>query len=174
LPPLRARTEEIPLLLDHFMNRNAEQYGRSPRMFSPILLQACLAYDWPGNLRELENFVRRFFVMGDETIAISELQSKRKNVREPETQVAAVHYGAAKAFPGNGVRPSFKSFVQNAKNGAEIQAIMHALEKTSWNRRRAAKTLNISYRALLYKIQQHGLKPFNVLGSNSENGDQVQ
>jgi len=172
LPPLRARIEEIPLLLDHFMHRNAEQYGRSPRMFSPTLLRACLAYDWPGNLRELENFVRRYFVMGDETIAISELQSRRKNVREPETQVAAVNYGAAKAFPDNGVRPSFKSFVQNAKNGAEIQAITQALEKASWNRRRAAKTLNISYRALLYKIQQHRLKPFN--GSSLEKNTELQ
>jgi two-component system, NtrC family, response regulator AtoC len=165
LPPLRARAEEIPLLLNHFMHRNAEQYGRSPRIFSPALLQACLEYGWPGNLRELENFVRRYFVMGDEAGAIGELQSSPKNPPQIEVEVATVPHRSEKSSPSNGAHSSFKSFVRNAKDGAEIQAIMQALETTSWNRRRAAKTLNISYRALLYKIQQHRLKPFSRSGA---------
>lgn len=171
LPPLRARGEEIPLLMNHFMQRNAEQYGRSPRPLSPALLDACLEHDWPGNLRELENFVRRYFVMGSETVAITELRSKPTNGHDVAAGVA-VHYKAAKGSSGNDTHTSFRSFVRNAKNGAEIQAITQALENASWNRKRAARTLNISYRALLYKIQQHRLKPFNgsetALGKDSE------
>jgi two-component system, NtrC family, response regulator AtoC len=173
LPPLRARSEEIPVLLDHFMRRNAQQYGRSPRSFSPAVLNACVEYDWPGNLRELENFVRRYFVIGDEGIAISELRSKPANGRGSHIG-STVHQSNATFLPvnGNGGRASLKSLVREAKNGAEIQALVEALENASWNRRRAAKTLNISYRALLYKIQQHRLKPFNgsgtVFGKNNE------
>lgn len=171
LPPLRARAQEIPVLMEHFMQRNAEQNRRPPRKLSPALVQACLEYDWPGNLRELENFVRRYFVIGDETIAINELRTKPKNGHAPQNGAAA-QSGAARieAANGNGTHASFKSFVRDAKNGAEIKALVQALESASWNRRRAAKTLNISYRALLYKIQQHRLKPFNgsSLGKNTE------
>jgi two-component system, NtrC family, response regulator AtoC len=165
LPPLRARAEEIPVLLEHFMQRNTEQYGRAPRKFSPALLQACLEYGWPGNLRELENFVRRYFVMGDEASAVRELQSRPKNPPRVEVEATTVTHRPEESSPSNGMPFSFKSFVRNAKNGAEIQAITQALETTSWNRRRAAKTLNISYRALLYKIQQHRLKPFSRPGA---------
>lgn len=175
LPPLRARAEEIPILMDHFMQQNAEQHGRLPRKFSAALMQACLEYDWPGNLRELENFVRRYFVIGDEKVAINELRSKPKNGNTPQNG-APVRYAPAKAIPANAnaTHGSFRSFVRDAKNGAEIQALVQALESVSWNRRRAAKTLNMSYRALLYKIQQHRLKPYNGPGSTIERDSGAQ
>src|SRR4029077_15647088 len=75
LPPLRERQEEIPLLLRHFMGRMATQYSRPTIRFSPALIEACLRYFWPGNLRELENFVKRYLVMGDEATAIAELRA---------------------------------------------------------------------------------------------------
>src|SRR5207237_8509478 len=70
LPPLRERKEEIPLLLKHFMSRLAEHYARAPLPLSPPLRQRCLDYPWPGNLRELSNFVKRYLILGDEATAI--------------------------------------------------------------------------------------------------------
>src|SRR5499433_1789183 len=77
IPPLRERKEEIPILLKHFMTRLSEQYARPPLPFSPELLQACTNYHWPGNLRELGNFIKRYLVLGDERLAINELQPRR-------------------------------------------------------------------------------------------------
>ena len=74
VPPLRDRKKEIPVLLEHFMQRNAAQFSSPARKFSPRLIQACLSYSWPGNLRQLENFVRRYLVLGDEELAMSELR----------------------------------------------------------------------------------------------------
>src|SRR5215813_1662753 len=76
VPPLRERKEEIPILLKHFMTQLSEQYARPPLPFSPELLRACVNYHWPGNLRELGNFVKRYLVLGDESLAISELHPK--------------------------------------------------------------------------------------------------
>src|SRR6476620_1661622 len=76
IPPLRERKEEIPILLKHFMTRLSEQYARPPLPYSPDLMHACLAYPWPGNLRELGNFVKRYLVLGDEKLAIHELQPR--------------------------------------------------------------------------------------------------
>src|SRR5256885_6900441 len=75
VPPLRDRREEIPLLLGHFMNRLTRRYGVPAPHFSGALLDACQNYSWPGNLRELEIFVKRFLVFGDEAAAVEELNS---------------------------------------------------------------------------------------------------
>src|SRR6476661_2182135 len=75
IPPLRERKEEIPLLLKHFMSRLAEHYARPPLSVSPALMQRCLEYPWPGNLRELSNFIKRYLILGDEGLAISELDT---------------------------------------------------------------------------------------------------
>src|ERR1700724_1056570 len=76
LPPLRDRKEEIPILLKHFMRRMAEKYARAPLPLSGPLMEACLRHSWPGNLRELSNFIKRYLVLGDETLAASELQPR--------------------------------------------------------------------------------------------------
>ena len=76
LPPLRERKEEIVILLKHFMSRMSESYARPPLPLSPLLLEACLRHPWPGNLRELSNFIKRYLVLGDETLAASELQPR--------------------------------------------------------------------------------------------------
>src|SRR5450432_252074 len=76
LPPLRDRKEEIPILLKHFMSRMSESYARSPLPLSPPLMEACLRHSWPGNLRELSNFIKRYLILGDETLAASELQPR--------------------------------------------------------------------------------------------------
>src|SRR5689334_2691749 len=80
IPPLRERREEIPLLLKHFMNRLSQSFGKAPKQLSDRLMQECLRYHWPGNLRELGNFVKRFLVLEDETLAIEELQMKGRGL----------------------------------------------------------------------------------------------
>ncbi len=147
LPPLRERKEEIPILLKHFMSRMAEQYARPPLPLSPSMLQACQDYSWPGNLRELNNFIKRYLVLGDEKLAIQELQP-RDDGRGVKPEAA--HTAAE---PGGGL----KSVARSAKDEAEAEAIRQALDQTNWNRKQAAALLQISYKALLYKIRQYGI-----------------
>jgi two-component system response regulator AtoC len=146
VPPLRERKEEIPILLKHFMAHMAEQYARPQLPFSPELMQACMNYSWPGNLRELNNFVKRYLVLGDDKLAINELHPKSDG---HGAQFASGQYGDA----GGGL----KSVARGAKDEAEAEAIRKALEETNWNRKQAASLLQISYKALLYKIRQYGI-----------------
>ena len=145
LPPLRERREEIPILLRHFMARFATEYARTPLPLSPGLLEACARYSWPGNLRELENFVKRYLILGDESLAKSELEAKAEE--------AGPVGDSSLGTPAGGL----KSLVRTLKDGAEMEAISRALEQTNWNRKQAARLLNISYKALLYKIRQYGI-----------------
>src|SRR5580693_925558 len=147
LPPLRERKEEIPVLLKHFMSRMAEQYARPPLPLSANMLQACQDYSWPGNLRELNNFIKRYLVLGDEKLAIQELQPRDDgNAARPDA-------AATPAEAGGGL----KSVARSAKDEAEAEAIRQALDQTNWNRKQAAALLQISYKALLYKIRQYGI-----------------
>jgi DNA-binding NtrC family response regulator len=169
VPPLRERHEEIPMLLGHLMNRLARRYGVPAPPFSSALLDACQQHAWPGNLRELENFAKRFLAHGDEDAALHDLHScsahalasKRGNGNGNGLASANVH-------PSNGYplntrtreeKSSLKSLVRNAKGEAERGAIAHALEQTHWNRKAAARLLDVSYRSLLYKIQEYRLAP---------------
>jgi DNA-binding NtrC family response regulator len=147
IPPLRDRKEEIPILLKHFMTHMAERYARPPLPLSPTLLQACQDYSWPGNIRELNNFVKRYLVLGDESLAIHELSPKG-------TVSGAFLDGARQSADAAG---GLKSLSRTAKDGAEAEAIAKALEETNWNRKQAAILLKISYKALLYKIRQYGI-----------------
>lgn len=154
-PPLRQRKDELPLLLRHFMHHLAKHYGLPPRTFSPSALEACQAYSWPGNLRELEEFVKRYLMMGDKELAFGipepEHRSGNGNPSHPlEPAREALDAGE------NGERSSgLKSLVQSVRCEAERNAIATALEKTGWNRKAAARLLKVSYRTLLYKIEQY-------------------
>jgi two-component system response regulator AtoC len=151
IPSLRDRKQEIPLLLNHFMKQSSVQFSSPERPFSQNLLQACLAYSWPGNLRQLENFVRRYLVLGDEELAISELDRTQKAEGELGQMVHA-----SRDLSG------LKSLARSVKKQAEATAIAHALEQTNWHRQKAAILLKISYKALLYKIKQYDLHPPEV------------
>jgi len=146
LPPLRDRREEIPILLKHSMTRMAERYARPPLPLSPNLLQACHNHSWPGNLRELNNFLKRYLILGDESLAVSELLPRNDGTG---------------GTPGESSRTNdsggLKSLARSAKDEAEALAITRALEQTNWNRKQAAAILQISYKALLYKIRQYGI-----------------
>lgn len=166
LPPLRERKNEIPALMRHFMARMAAQYSRPPIAFSRSLMDACLHYSWPGNLRELENFVKRYLVMGEEAAAIADLRndSNKRALIGGNGGNGSTDIGVRPEIVpenGNGHARNLKSMVRNLKDEAEIQAITQALQETRWNRKRAARLLNISYRGLLYKIRQYGITRAN-------------
>jgi DNA-binding NtrC family response regulator len=153
IPPLRERKEEIPILLKHFMARLSEQYARPPLPFSPELLEACANYPWPGNLRELGNFVKRYLVLGDERLAINELQPRRDG--------SGAQFDPPSGRGGLEPAGGLKSLARSAKDEAEAEAIAKALDETNWNRKQAAALLQISYKALLYKIRQYGIAQQN-------------
>jgi two-component system, NtrC family, response regulator AtoC len=148
LPPLRDRKEEVPILLRHSMTRMAERYARAPLPLTPALLQACHDHPWPGNLRELNNFLKRYLILGDENLAVAELQPKNDS-----TGGGRGDSGTRGTESGGGL----KSLARSAKDEAEAEAIAKALEETNWNRKQAATILQISYKALLYKIRQYGI-----------------
>jgi len=129
------------------MARMSEQYARPPLPLSPNMLQATQDYSWPGNLRELNNFIKRYLVLGDEKLAIQELQPRDSG---HGTKPEATH---APGEAGGGL----KSVARGAKDEAEAEAIRQALDQTNWNRKQAAALLQISYKALLYKIRQYGI-----------------
>ncbi|WP_260706958.1 sigma-54-dependent transcriptional regulator [Edaphobacter flagellatus] len=147
IPALRDRKEEIPVLAEYFMRKGARRYGREPLPFSQRLLDTLTSHNWPGNLRELENVVNRYLVLGEESSIIEELAPA------PAAQPAAGT--AVEATSGAGL----KALVKNLKGGAEAAAIAQVLEGTGWNRKAAANDLQISYKALLYKIKQYDLSP---------------
>lgn len=151
VPPLRERREEIPFLIEETIRRApAEIRSGGEFSFSSRLMDAALLYDWRGNLRELRNFVTRTIVMRDQDAGVRELEAKiaTRNITsrpDPETVQANC----------SGMR----TVVRDMKDRTEMRMIQEALDASGWNRRRAAQNLNISYRALLYKIQQHRLTP---------------
>jgi two-component system, NtrC family, response regulator AtoC len=147
MPPLRERVEEIPLLAQYFMRRMATKSGKSPVTISPAIMQALTNYAWPGNVRELESTIKRYFVLGSERAVIEELGPSRATLP------------ASAGTEGEGVSANLKSLVRNLKGNAESAAIAQTLDATGWNRKAAAKDLQISYKALLYKIKQYNLSP---------------
>ncbi|MBZ5718792.1 MAG: sigma-54 dependent transcriptional regulator [Acidobacteriia bacterium] len=154
LPPLRERKEEVPILLKHFMSRMSERYARAPLPLSPTMMQACQDYSWPGNLREVSNFIKRYLILADEKLAIAELNPKNDG-NGAGFDTAPRHPEAGMSGGGGG--GGLKSLARNAKDEAEAEAITQALEQTNWNRKQAAAMLKISYKALLYKIRQYGI-----------------
>jgi two-component system response regulator AtoC len=194
VPSLRERHDEVPVLLGYLMNRLSRRYGVPAPRLSNSLLDACQRYAWPGNLRELENFAKRFLSHGDEAATLQELYSSPAYVlADPNTKVngqpntypqplglyavAQQHPSASTAPQTSEHRSPLKLLVRNAKGEAERGAITDALEYTQWNRKAAARLLNVSYRAILYKIQQYGLTPeplkaMTVVGG--ANGRQVK
>lgn len=149
IPPLRQRKEEIPVLAEYFMRRAAKRYSRDPLLFSGSLTHALTEYTWPGNIRELENVINRYLVLGEERAILDELAVHGNEERErlPLANDAGSSAGG------------LKQMVRSLKGEAEATAIQQVLEGVGWNRKAAATDLKISYKALLYKIKQYELSP---------------
>jgi two-component system, NtrC family, response regulator AtoC len=153
VPPLRERREEIPYLIEEFIRRSPVELTKGFGSSLPSrLMDAALLCDWKGNLRELRNFVTRTIVMRDADAATRELEAKAATSGTADSQDRSIDAPA----PCVGIR----SIVRDVKARTEAKMIQSALETFGWNRRRAAQHLNMSYRALLYKIQQHHLRPW--------------
>ena len=141
LPPLRERKEDIPGLVEFLLRRDSSRIGRPQPSLSSQALQTLQEYSWPGNIRELENIVKRIVVLGNDS-PVSDLCSL----------VTATRY-----LSGDTEKLSLKQTARTASRQAEKELILKVLTRTHWNRKRAAMQLQISYKALLYKLRQMGL-----------------
>jgi len=144
LPPLRQRKEDIPVLRDWFLSAAARDFSRAVPTLSPETQNFFLEYNWPGNIRELKDAARAIVALGDETLAMGGLRSLLRRV------------GA------NGEKISLKDAARAASREAEREIILQVLTRTRWNRRRAAQELQISYKALLYKLKQIGYEEYGA------------
>jgi two-component system response regulator AtoC len=147
IPPLRDRRDEIPILAQHFVRKGASKYGSNPLTLSHNLLDALTRYSWPGNSRELEHVINRFLILGDEMAILADLS--------PFSNLHAESNSSQDQMKGAGL----KQLVRSLKGDAEASAIERILEANGWNRKAAANELQISYKALLYKIKQYDLAP---------------
>ncbi len=155
LPPLRARIREIPLLVEYFVNRYASIYGKPVDAMDAEVMQALTEYTWPGNIRELENLCKRYVIMGSTAQILRELQQKRlAGAAEDKNPVAE-----PLTLAGETSGPSLLEIGRRAAWAAERAAIESMLLATHWNRREAARRLNVSYKALLNKIGQMAYEP---------------
>jgi two-component system response regulator AtoC len=154
LPPLRDRKEDIPALLEFFFQKYASLFERPEPKVSESTMSLLLRHSWPGNIRELENVVRKIVALGDEHLATHDLTVEYR-AKAPDPPADGSRIGE----PGNSQAPSgsLKEAARAASRVAERAMILNQLERTHWNRKRAARELQISYKALLYKLKQLGL-----------------
>lgn len=145
VPPLRERKEDIPILCQHFFKKFKQQYESDVNMFSDSLQEAFMKYSWPGNIRELENMVRRLVVLKDEKYVLKEL------ALPAEAKAGDVAVNLSETL-------SLKEISKRKAVEVERDAILKALVESNWNKKRAAEALNISYRALQYKIKEYGIE----------------
>ncbi len=153
IPPLRERVEQIVPLSEYFFNLYKSRYKREIPNLSSRLLDVFRVYSWPGNIRELENLVKRIVILGEEDTIIKSLNEKMKN----DTGVNSL--AEAKSNDSENLKGLFnlKEVGKRAIEKAERDIIEATLHETRWNRKEAAKLLRISYKALLYKIEKYGL-----------------
>lgn len=152
IPPLRERREEIPFLVEQMVKRQSAQFHQDPVYISPHMMSVLQEYHWPGNLRELANAVIRIQILKGNEASIADIESK---VLGKPTLVQAC---PVEISGSDGNVDHMRSIVRNFKDQTESRLIQQALEAARWNRRHAAAALRISYRTLLYKIDQYHLK----------------
>ncbi|MGH9469920.1 MAG: sigma-54 interaction domain-containing protein [Terriglobia bacterium] len=156
LPALRERREDIRGLVDYFLETHNTKLKSAARPLSRSLMNLLAAYDWPGNIRQLENLVKRYVILGSEESVSRELLAVPANGHDAEIEI--------------GDEPvSLKKIAQQASMACERRAILKALQVHAWNRKRAARSLSISYRAFLYKMRQAGLPVRSNNGQHEKN-----
>jgi two-component system response regulator AtoC len=139
LPPLRQRREDLPLLIGYFLQLYSETYRIKPRPLSREIVRYMQEYEWPGNIRQLENVIRSYVLIGDEEVIAAELLPLGPSGVVPDIDLT------------NPV--SLKTITKNATQNLEREIILKVLRAQCWNRQKTARWLNISYRSLLYKLQ---------------------
>src|SRR5262249_42021253 len=145
MPLLRERMEDIRDLTNYFLERHRQRHSSTVKPISPGLMKLLENHSWPGNIRELENLIERYVILGSEEAVSAELIHTGRGRVGTETPTGGpVH---------------LKTVTRQAVHELERKIIMSVLEANHWNRKRTAHELRISYRALLYKIRQAGLPP---------------
>jgi len=161
IPPLRDRIDAVPLLVEHFLRMYNEQYNKSVEKLSSETIQVLMEYRWPGNVRELENMIKRMVVLGNEQAVQQEIAGREPlqyvdgsgaNGADDDLDLAALG-----ADFTNGGELDLKAISKRASQIAEKKVIERVLGQTRWNRKEAAERLQISYKALLYKMKENGL-----------------
>jgi two-component system, NtrC family, response regulator AtoC len=143
LPPLRSRTEDIPELVAYFLQLHRTRHKMQARPLSHAALNLLIRHSWPGNIRELENLIERYVILGSEEAISTELLNWEHAQAVPEIPLEGqIH---------------LKKITRQAVHDLERKIILSVLEANRWNRKRTASALRISYRALLYKIRRAGL-----------------
>ncbi len=156
IPPLRERRDAIPLLVEHFLGKYNEQYGKSVEHLGGETFDLFMRHRWSGNVRELENLVKRVVVLGNEQIVVDEL-NQRLGEEASEPEAPSLDMGALGLDLANGKAVDLKAIAKQAAQLAEKRVIERVLDQTRWNRKEAAERLQISYKALLYKMKDNGL-----------------
>ena len=152
VPPLRERTSEIPVLVQHFLELYSAKYRRAQPEVSEKLMQGFLAYPWAGNVRELENMVKRIVVLQSEDAIAGEIFAAPRVQPQPSTVERMVQ-----EFDPGDQPVSLREIGKRAAREAEREALQRVLYQTNWNRKKAAKILEVSYKTLLQKIKECGL-----------------
>jgi len=147
IPPVRQRKEDIPQLITFFLTRYSESFHRPIPILSVATQHLLFDYSWTGNLRELEAVARAIVAVGDESVAMGGLRSLLTSSNNHKS---------------NGEKVSLKDAARAASREAERELILKVLTRTRWNRRRAAQELQISYKALLYKLKQIGCEEYGA------------
>jgi len=152
LPSLRERSADIPGLVEYFRGHFNMMYNRKAPAISSSLMRLLQAYHWPGNIRQLENLIKRYVILGTEACISNDLSEPAPSNFDLE-------------IPEEGPVP-LKKITQQAVRRLEREIILKVLQANHWNRRRAGEVLKISYRALLYKIRDAGLSPHRPSAKN--------
>lgn len=153
--PLRERREDIPTLVDYFIQVYNDKYNMRARPLTAELMKKLQSYHWPGNIRELENIIRRYIIFGTDSV-FAELPPQQHTVIGPATGIIIP------PEVSEGAVVSLKKLTKQLVLELEKQIIFTSLQAHDWNRRRTAQALKISYRALLYKIRDAGLSRRSV------------
>ncbi len=143
VPPLRDRRDDIPAIAGYLFERYREKYNSTAQSLSSTMMASLQQYSWPGNIRELENIVRRYAILGTEDAPTGELQARSRD-------------NSVEEFIADGDL-LLKNVTRRAVAEIERKLILKVLQSNNWNRKKTASVLGISYRALLYKIQAAGL-----------------
>jgi two-component system response regulator AtoC len=153
VPPLRDRIEQILPLSQYYFTYYKKKYRRETPPISSMVISAFREYPWPGNIRELENMIKRIVLFGEEDTVLHSLSSKagKDGSRlESDGNLSPGPLGKSEFF-------NLKEVGRKAAEEAEKEIIQNTLQETHWNRKKAAKLLRVSYKALLYKIQKYRL-----------------
>ena len=152
-----ATPELTPLLVDDFLRTFNKQYNKDMKQLSPETMQVFMKYHWPGNVRELQNLVKRMVVLANEQAVLDEIAYREapKSADDEIHQLLGTDGMEVDVSNGKGV--DLKAISKRAAQVAEKRVIERVLQQTRWNRKEAAQRLQISYKALLYKMKENGL-----------------